>query len=205
MLVSLATIVVILAASTLVLLHPAYLHAALDASGAPVVLGVAPNEAHALSDQTVRDLITGGGFAFAGPDGQRFYDAAEASHLHDVRVVLLAFLAIAGAAALLLAWRLVTARRDARLWAAIARGAGALAIGVVVLGLFAVLAFDVAFELFHRLFFPGGNWAFDPARQRLVQLYPVAFWQLTSLVLGTLALVVSLVTWSFARSRAARR
>ena len=76
----------------------------------------------------------------------------------------------------------------------IARRAG-LVIGTIVLGVFASVAFDQAFELFHEIFFPGGNFAFDPTTERLVQLYPFAFWQSPLPRWGSLLLVGGSLTW----------
>src|ERR671915_9057 len=88
----LATVVTILGACVVLLLTPLYVHPALDAAGAPASLGLSAAETHRLSDRTVGELVFGpGDFAFAGPDGARFYDAAEASHMQDVRFVLMVF------------------------------------------------------------------------------------------------------------------
>jgi uncharacterized membrane protein len=72
----------------------------------------------------------------------------------------------------------------------------------LVVGVLSAVAFDAAFELFHRLLFPGGNFSFDPASQRLVQLYPFAFWQLTAAALGALLVVGGALAWLVARRRA---
>ena len=48
----------------------------------------------------------------------------------------------------------------------------------------ALVAFDWLFETFHSLFFPGGSYDFDPATERLVQLFPFQFWQETAIVVG---------------------
>ncbi len=199
-----ATVLTLLAAGLLILLLPLYVHAALDAAGAAQRLGVTATEARALSDMTIAELLVGPGtFAFAGPDGAAFYDATEAGHLRDVRLVLYGFLLVAGASAALVGAVLVRRRSDPEAWRALARGAIGLVVAVVAVGIFAALAFDVAFELFHRLLFPGGNWSFDPQRQRLVQLYPLPFWQLTTAAMGILAASAGLLGWAFARRRAA--
>ena len=49
---------------------------------------------------------------------------------------------------------------------------------------------------------PGGNYAFDPRTQRLVQLYPFAFWQIAAAAYGVLALVLGLTAWIVGRWRA---
>ncbi|MBI5073011.1 DUF1461 domain-containing protein [Candidatus Woesearchaeota archaeon] len=43
----------------------------------------------------------------------------------------------------------------------------------LLLGVF----FDYSFALFHRLFFSNNYWLMDPAVDKLVQLYPEAFFQ----------------------------
>jgi integral membrane protein (TIGR01906 family) len=204
-LVALATAVVILAGALLALLTPLYLHPALDASRSAAFLRVTQEEAYRLSDLTVGELLLGPGtFAFAGPDGSPFYDPAEAAHMRDVRLVLFGFLALAGLSALLLVAAAARWGRQASTSRAIGRGGGVLAAAIAVAGLFAVLAFDRAFELFHQVLFPGGNWAFDPSRDRLVQLYPLPFWQLTSAVFGVLTIAGGLAVWWLAGRRSRR-
>ena len=83
----------------------------------------------------------------------------------------------------------LTRARDRRsTWRGIGRGAAVVVVGVVMLGVGGLVAFGPLFELFHRVFFPGGNWAFDPRTEHLVQLYPFAFWQLATAAFGVLAL-----------------
>lgn len=198
----LATAVVLLASVLLLLFLPVYIHPALDSAGAPAYLGVSPAEAHALSDRTVSELFLGPAtFSFAGPDGRPFYDADEVGHLRDVRVVLLSFLAVAAASLVLLVAALGYGWRRPAIWRAVGRGGLGLAVGLAVIGALAVLAFEAVFELFHVIFFPAGNWAFDPTAQRLVQLYPLGFWQLTSAALGLLAIGAGLAVWLIARRR----
>jgi uncharacterized membrane protein len=47
------------------------------------------------------------------------------------------------------------------------------------------------FEAFHRLFFAGGSYTFDPRTERLVQLFPDAFWFETSIMLGGVLVVLA--------------
>lgn len=204
-LVSAATALVILAVALLVLLQPIYIHAALAQAGSASVLGIAPTQAEALSDRTVAELIAGPGtFAFEGPSGGPFYDPSEAAHLRDARLVLWLFLGLSSIALAGLLATLASSARRPWAWRAIRRGAAALAVGMALVGAFFLVAFDVAFELFHRIFFPGGNWAFDPTTQRLVQLYPIAFWQITAAALGGLAIGLAAATWWVARRQASR-
>jgi integral membrane protein (TIGR01906 family) len=204
-LVALASAMTILAAALLALLTPFYLHPALDASRSAAYLRVTQEQAHRLSDLTVGELVFGPGtFAFAGPDGSPFYDPAEAAHMRDVRLVLFGFLAIAALSALLLVVAGARWGRQPSAWRSIGRGGAVLATAIAVAGVFALVAFDRAFELFHQVLFPGGNWAFDPSRERLVQLYPLPFWQLTSAVFGVLTIAGGLAVWWLAGRRARR-
>ena len=201
--VALATSVTILAGALIVLLQPFYVHAALDASGSARLLGVSREEAHRLSDQTVRELLAGPAtFAFPFHGGAPFYDSSEAAHLRDVRGVLFAFLALGGLSLAGLVVAFARGRRRPWPWRAASLGGGALAASLAGLSVVALLAFEAGFELFHRVLFPGGNWAFDPASQRLAQLYPVAFWQLTSAALALTAISGGLLVWWAAGRRA---
>ncbi len=197
--VSVATALTILAVAVLLVLPTFVLHPLLDAAGSASFLGVAPDEARRYSDLTVTELVVGPGtFAFAGPGGGPLFDAAEASHLRDARALLYGFLAVCAVAAVLAIAASIRARRS-DVWRDIARGSGGLAVAIVLIGVIALVAFEPAFELFHRIFFPGGNWAFDPGSQRLVQLYPLAFWRYVSALMGVIALVFGAATWALAR------
>lgn len=193
-----ATVVVVIVAAVLLLMTPLYMHAAIDISGASANLGMSAEQAHHFSDLTINELIFGpGSFAFAAPDGTPFYNVAERGHMVDVRQVLWFFLIVAAIGAVVLGSFLVTDRGE-RSYRAIGRGGAILAVGTLVLGTFAALAFNLAFELFHQLLFPGGNYSFD-ATNRLVQLYPLTFWQLTAAAMGSLLVAAGAGLWFVAR------
>jgi len=201
-LISLGAAVVILAIALLPLLTPAFIHADLQASGSAAYLGVSEAQADALNDQTVHELIFGPGtFAITGPDGQPFYTAAEAAHLRDARSLLYLFLGVALVSAVLIGLYASASRRRPRALQGVRTGAVGLIVGVVVLGVVGAVAFEPAFELFHVIFFPGGNWAFDPATSHLVQLYPEPFWEVASAALGIGAVILASVTWLVVRRR----
>jgi integral membrane protein (TIGR01906 family) len=206
LLVPVATMLAIGAVALLVLLTPLFVHAALDLAGAPAAVGLSPTQAHEYSDRTVSELLIGPAiFEFSAPDGSAFYTADERAHMRDVRAVLFGFLGPAAVATVVLTIIAVRRRGDRLAVKAIGRGGLALAIGTVVIGAIAAVAFDAAFEFFHWLLFPGGNFSFDPTSQRLVQLYPYAFWQLSAAALGALLVIGGGLTWLLARWRAARR
>ena len=95
-------------------------------------------------------------------------------------------------------------RREAWTWRAASRSAAGLAIGVTLVGAFFAVAFEPAFTLFHLIFFPEGNWSFDPREARMVQLYPPQFWQELVLVFALLVLGLSLMAWIVTRRQARR-
>jgi integral membrane protein (TIGR01906 family) len=201
--VPVATMLTIGGLALLVLLTPLYIHPVLDLSGAPATLGLSAELTHEYSDKTIADLVFGPGtFDFAGPAGTAFYSPDERSHMRDVRTVLNGFLALSALGAVLLTIVLVRRRAEATVMRAIGRGGVILVVGTLVLGVFAAVAFDAAFELFHRLLFPGGNFSFDPTTQRLVQLYPFAFWQLSAAALGILLIAGGSAAWFVGRRRA---
>ena len=73
------------------------------------------------------------------------------------------------------------------------------------LGLFFAVFFDRAFTLFHQLFFAQGSWTFDPATDRLVQLFPEQFWTETSVAIAVVVVGLAIVVWAVARPRARSR
>lgn len=188
------------------LLTPWFIHAALDAAGSAERLGLATTEVHRLSDRSVQELVLGpGSFEFAGPDGEPFYDADERGHLGDARLLLGLFLAVGGISIVGIgmalgrgaAWRRPT-------WTVVSRAGLTTAVVVLGVGIVSLVAFDSLFTLFHQLFFPGGNWSFDPSTQHLVQLYPFRFWQIASAALGVLVFLLGLGAWLLGRWAARR-
>ncbi|MEX1344439.1 MAG: DUF1461 domain-containing protein [Candidatus Limnocylindrales bacterium] len=195
-----ATVLAIIALAVLPLLTPWFIHLALDAAGSAELLGLTRAQTHQLSDRSVEQLVLGGDFAFAGPDGRPFYDADERGHLGDARLLLGLFLVAGGIGLVAIGAALGTWRqRRPAVWTVVRRAGLVTSAAVIVLGLVSLLAFDSLFTLFHQLFFPGGNWSFDPSTQRLVQLYPFRFWQIASAALGTLVFILGLVTWLLGR------
>jgi integral membrane protein (TIGR01906 family) len=199
-------LLVILALAVLPLLAPPLIHAALDAAGSSDLLGLPPGAVHELSDRSVSELVLGtGSFAFEGPDGEPFFDAQERRHLSDARSLLWLCLVAGAISGLGLAGVLGRSSPAGRalIWRQIGRAGATAAVAVIILAILSLVAFGTLFTLFHQVFFPAGGWAFDPAKQRLVQLYPVAFWQIMAAAYGSLVLVVSLGAWILGRSRSA--
>ena len=83
-------------------------------------------------------------------------------------------------------------------------GATWLAAVVVGLGIFALVAFDTLFTVFHEVLFPAGSYDFDPATERLVQLFPFQFWQETAIAVGIVIIALSALVAVVAHRRETR-
>jgi integral membrane protein (TIGR01906 family) len=189
--VAVATAVVIVALAILPFLNPAWVSFEQGRSGADAWTRFSPSDLRTATDAILADLLIGPPDFDVAIDGVPVLTVQERGHMTDVRGVFLGFglLAVASAVALLVAHRV--RRGDRAFWRWIRAGAFGVAAGVVVLGLVGLFAFDVAFEAFHRLFFASGNYTFDPASDRLVQLFPYQFWVETSFAIGVVVLVLS--------------
>jgi integral membrane protein (TIGR01906 family) len=202
-LVGVATILVLVAIGIAPFFTPLWIYPGQDRAQAEAWTGWPAATVHQVTGEVLVDLLIGPPRFDQTVDGQPVFTEAEASHLRDVRRVVLAFAVVAVASvAVLIAARALLPRR--RFWDAVATGAKVMAVGVVALGILSVVAFDAAFELFHRLFFAAGTYSFDPATSRLVQLFPEAFWSETAIAIGIVLLVLAVATLWYA-TRAAHR
>jgi len=137
--------------------------------------------------------VTGG--AAEPPQPGRFYTADEISHMTDVRRLFDGAKILIPAGFFVMAIRLQRARaQSAEAMLRLARD-GAIAAGVAVaaLGLIAAIAFEQAFLFFHEVFFPQGNFLFDPATSNLVRLYPDWYWQGITFRIGLSFMAVAAV------------
>src|SRR5205814_9895795 len=104
---------------------------------------------------------------------------------------------------LLVAAAVALRREPRRVGAILLWTSGSVAGLTIVLGGFFAVAFDQAFLLFHRIFFPQGNFLFG-ADSNLLRLFPEGFWFESALVAGLLmvlsALVATLIGWRLLRS-----
>ena len=195
-----AVLVALLALTLLLFLLPPVVHALLDLSSAPALLGVEPPTAYALSDALVRDLLFGGAFD-AQLDSEVFLSAAERSHLVDVGVLFRALVLFGTGALALLS--LLTVRRRRWVLQGVRDGAVLLGAGAALVGGAFLFAFDATFTAAHQLLFPAGNWTFNPATDRLVQLYPETFW--VAAAIGFCAVLVATAAVGFRAARRRRR
>jgi integral membrane protein (TIGR01906 family) len=210
-LIGLATAIVILAVAVIPFLSPAWVGFEQDRAQAPAWTGYSDTEIRAVTGSILVDLVTGQGDFGAALNGAPVLSEREQSHMRDVRGVFDAFGVLALLSLAVLVVGSLRARNAAardRLWTAVRRGARGLAVGIAVVGVVAIFAFDAAFEVFHRLFFAVGTYDFDPRTSRLVQLFPDQFWSETTMVVGLVGLILALAVGWFASRRlgaAARR
>jgi integral membrane protein (TIGR01906 family) len=185
-----ATILAITGASVVLFLNPIWVGFEQDRSGAAALTGYTPAQLHGVTGGVLSDLVFGPPRFDQAVDGTPVFDDRERAHMVDVRGVFTGFgVLVAGAVVVIVAAGLAS-RSGSWFRAAAGRGALVLAGAVVIGGVVALVAFDQAFEVFHQLFFPGGSYDFDPATERLVQLFPIQFWVETSLAVGIVILVL---------------
>lgn len=206
-LVAAAAAVALLGASIAPFLTPAVVRFEQDRTGVAESTGYTRAELDTATSAILADLVLWRGEFTVALDGEPVLNTREREHMLDVRGVFIGLWILVAAGAVVLA---VTFRRGrgtetrAAAWRAVAGGARALAIVIAVVGAFAVFAFDAAFEVFHRLFFSSGSYTFDPATDRLVQLFPQQFWSDVSIAVGVVVLGASILTAWLAGRRARR-
>jgi len=189
-LIGLATAIVIVALAILPFLTPQWVAFEQSRANATGWTGFTTEELRAATDAILVDLVLGGDFDVE-IGGTPVLNEREQGHMADVRTVFrgLWILALLSLVVLVAASR----RADrAGTWRAVRGGAIGLTIGVVVIGVVGLVAFDQLFELFHRIFFPAGSYLFDPTTERLVQLFPFQFWEETAIVVGVVIITIAL-------------
>lgn len=184
--------------------NPLWIEFEQERSGVPAITGYTSDQVRAVTGSILADLFVGPPDFDAAVDGQPVLGAAERSHMVDVRNVLLPAMIVFGAAIAILAVLLVTRWRRRWLWRAIALGSSALVAAALAIGIAIAFFFDAAFLLFHRVFFPQGNFTFDPRTQRLTQLFPEQFWTDTSIAIALAGLLIAIAASIVAWRRAAR-
>ena len=205
--VSAATALVLLGGSIVPFLNPIYVRFAQDRAGAAAWTGYTPAQLDQVTGSLLGDLVLWRGDFGVTLDGAPVLKRPEIDHMLDVRGVFAGFFALvlAAAAVLVVAFRRLRGEdSSAATWRAVASGARGLAIGIAMVGAFTLLAFEAAFEVFHRLFFSAGSYTFDPRTDKLVQLFPEAFWSETAVLVGVVVIAAAIATWWLARRRAAR-
>jgi len=133
-----------------------------------------------------------------------FYTQDEIAHLADVRAVF-RFVRASGVGASLIT---IVAAFGLPRWRV--RREMLVVIGAVVaFGALAAVAFEPLFLAFHEVFFPQGNFLFDPTRENLTLVYPEEYWlgvtlRVGATVVGLCLIVGGLVSLPIRSSAAAR-
>lgn len=174
----------------MLLINPGFVEALQQRHDVADRLRLSQDEIGRINGEMLWDIFTGGDFDISLANGQAVLDEDERAHMldvsHLVRLLVLVLAASIGAAA-------YGGRRlrdePRRLGRLLIRGAGGVAVAAAVIGLFAVLAWETAFNLFHQILFAPGTWSFPPDSM-LVQLYPPAFWFDATLVAGATILLI---------------
>jgi integral membrane protein (TIGR01906 family) len=204
-LIGAATALVLLGGSIAPFLLPPVVRFEQDRTNVAALTGFDAAELDEVTGALLSDLVLWRGSFDVAVGGAPVLGPAERSHMQDVRGVFGGFWVAVAAGLVVL---LVAARRSkspaerAAAWRAVRRGAAVLAVVVTVAGVAAVVAFDAAFELFHRLLFQG-NYTFDPSTDRLVQLFPETFWSEIAVAVGVVIVGAALATAWLAGRRAA--
>jgi integral membrane protein (TIGR01906 family) len=200
--VAIATALAITGAAIALFFNPAWVSFAQGRTDAAAYTGWTPEQVDAVTRDIVLEVWIGPGTFEQEVGGRPVFEARERSHMADVRRVVLSFYAVVLAALLVLLVAGVASRGARWFRGAVALGAGGLAVGAVAVGTAFAVFFDRAFTLFHQLFFAQGSWTFDPATDRLVQLFPDQFWTETSVAIAVVVLGLAIAVWALVRPRA---
>jgi integral membrane protein (TIGR01906 family) len=156
-------------------------------------LRLTQEELDRINGEIVWDIFSGGDFDVTFANGEPVLDAEERSHMSDVSRLVRLLVLLDVVAAAFAAWGGRLLRTDPyRLGRMIITGAGTVGVATVAMGLFAALAWDSAFTLFHELLFPPGTWSFPPD-STMIMLYPPDFWFDAAMIAGALVLATSAV------------
>ena len=203
--VAIATALVITGVTIALFFNPVWVSFAQGRANAAAYTGWTPGQVDAVTRDIVLEVWFGPGTFVEEVDGEPVFNERERSHMADVRGVVLGFYGFVLVGALVLLGTGAASRGSRWFWRAVGTGAAGLAIGTLVVGGAFLLLFDTAFRLFHQLFFAAGTWSFDPATDRLVQLFPYQFWTETSVAIAAVGLGLTLFVWALARRLAAQR
>ncbi len=196
--VAVATALVIVGVTIAIFFNPVWVAFAQGRADAAAWTGWTPAQVEAVTRDIVAEVWVGPGTFAQDVAGEAVFTERERSHMADVRQLVLAFYAIVGAAAIVLVVLGLASAWSRTYWRAVALGAKVLAVGTVAVGLAFALFFDRAFTLFHQLFFAEGTWTFDPATDRLVQLFPYTFWTETTIAIAVVGLGLTVLVWAVA-------
>jgi integral membrane protein (TIGR01906 family) len=201
----LSAALLIVALAILPFLNPVWVSFAQERAQAEAWTGFTTEQLAAVTNPILLDLVVGPPDFDVTMDGVIVLNDNERGHMRDVRGVFFGFFAAALVAAVVLALLFLVARgaaARARFWRRLEQTGIVIVAATVIGGVLGLLFFDSAFILFHEIFFPGGNYLFDPATDRLVQLFPQQFWVESAIGVGVVVIVLAIAMSWVARRRA---
>jgi integral membrane protein (TIGR01906 family) len=201
--IGLATALAILAVTIPFFLNPTWVGFEQGRAQADAWTGFSEADLTAATNSILSDLVVGPPDFDVTVAGVPVLDEREQSHMRDVRGVFIGFFAlaiVASISALVIAARRHGGERVST-WRAVQGGALGLIASLIVGAFISFFAFDALFETFHRIFFPSGSYDFDPATERLVQLFPFQFWQETAIAVGVVSIVIAMLVALLAARR----
>jgi integral membrane protein (TIGR01906 family) len=148
-------------------------------------------------------------------DGQpiRLFNDRETAHLRDVKTLFQSSFRVQEASVIFVLayvvavfiWAREGSLRTLARQLLLSVGLSLAVIGGV--GALAITGFEQSFEQFHVIAFDNDLWRLNPARDHLIQMFPEAFWQRTSLWIGiaTMAELAALALLSAGYLRLTRR
>lgn len=129
-------------------------------------------------------------------EGGLLFNARELHHMRDVQTVTVAaFLvaAVLGLLALAAALLLLRAGHLHDLLVTLRRAALATLALIALIVVLAITGWEFFFVTFHRLFFADGTWVFEWS-DTLIRLFPEQFWFDAALAIGSISVMLSVVT-----------
>lgn len=196
--IALSTALVIVGLAIALFFNPLWVSFAQARADAAAYTGWTPAEVEAVTRDIVGEVWLGPGTFAQEVRGMPVFDERERAHMADVRRVVLAFYEAVLLAAAVLVVAAVASRGSRWVWRWVGSGAKLLAAGTVAVGLAFLLFFDTAFTIFHEIFFAAGSWTFDPASDRLVQLFPYQLWTETTVAVAIVTIALALAAWALA-------
>lgn len=132
-------------------------------------------------------------------DGTAAFNAREAGHMDDVKLVydrLTAAALIAFVVAAASVWLLLRKGHTVTVWGAVSDGSLVILCLLVVLGVWMLVGFEGFFTAFHGIFFEGDTWLFAYS-DTLIRLFPLQFWSdaglLIAVSVGCIAFALALL------------
>ncbi len=200
--IGIATAIVIVAVAIIPFLTPAWVGFEQGRAQAGAWTGYGDADLRTATNAILADLVIGPPDFDVAVAGATVLNERERGHMRDVRTVFGGLFIAAAISAMVLVVAAVRRKDRAASWRAVRQGAVWLIAAVVGLGIFALVAFDTLFEVFHEVLFPAGSYDFDPATERLVQLFPFQFWQESAIAVGIVIIAIAAVVGVVAHARA---